>query len=98
MRTPKLLPARPALLLLAGGLLLPALPAADEGRIPGLVASLKGHKEAVYGIAFTPDGKQLVTAGGDPSIKIWDAAGKELKTYSGPNVHRPLVLSVAVSP
>src|SRR5262245_10251286 len=88
--------------------LLLALPAltqpgslADEtqGPPPGLITSLRGHREAVYGIAFTPDGKQLLTASGDPSIKVWDAAtGKEIKTFAGQSGHRQLVLAVAVSP
>jgi WD40 repeat protein len=38
----------------------------------------------VNGIAFSPDGSRLVTAGGDGTAKIWDAAsGEELFTLSG---------------
>jgi WD40 repeat protein len=32
---------------------------------------LKGHKELVYGVAFTPDGKTLATAGFDHEVKLW---------------------------
>ena len=45
---------------------------------PKLVATLKGHKEYVSGIAFYPDSKMLVSASGDGTVRLWDvAAGKE---------------------
>jgi WD40 repeat protein len=73
--------------------------AAEEDAPPGLSAVLTGHKEPVYAVAFSPDGKAVVTGAGDPSVKVWDAvSGKELKTFAGPNGHTGLVLGVAVSP
>jgi eukaryotic-like serine/threonine-protein kinase len=33
--------------------------------------SLLGHKSAVFGIAFSPDGKRLVSAGSNGNLKIW---------------------------
>jgi WD40 repeat protein len=36
-----------------------------------LVASAKEHKEPVYSVAYSPDGKKLLTVGRD-SIKVWD--------------------------
>jgi WD40 repeat protein len=67
--------------------------------MPGLVATLKGHTEAVYAIAFTPDAKFVVTGSGDRAVKVWETAtGKEFKTFAGPAGHQNLVLSVAVSP
>jgi WD40 repeat protein len=86
-----------ALLLLAAGLV-PWLPA-DDSPPAGLVATLKGHTEAVYAIAFTPDGKYVVTGSGDRSLKVWETAGaKEFKTFAGPAGHQNLVLSVSISP
>jgi WD40 repeat protein len=71
---------------------------ADDGLPPGTVA-LRGHKEAVYAVAFTPDGKHALTGSGDPSVKVWEVAtGKEVKTFAGPKGHRGLILGVAVSP
>ena len=56
----------------------------------------KGHSGDVLAVAFTPDGKTLVTAGSDGLAKIWDvAAGKVRADLAG---HEGKVLCVAVSP
>jgi WD40 repeat protein len=36
--------------------------------------TLKDHSDAVYGLAFHPDGKLLASAGADRAVKVWDAA------------------------
>jgi WD40 repeat protein len=62
---------------------------------PGTVV-LKGHAATVYAIAFSPDGKYVVTGSFDKTIKLWEVAtGKEIKTYDG---HKNLVLSLAFHP
>jgi len=35
---------------------------------------LSGHTDIVYSVAFSPNGKQIVTASADNSIRLWDAA------------------------
>jgi WD40 repeat protein/transcriptional regulator with XRE-family HTH domain len=55
-----------------------------------------GHSGIVTDVAFTRDGSQLVSAGGDHTVRIWDAqSGRELRRIEG---HTDVVESVALSP
>jgi WD40 repeat protein/serine/threonine protein kinase len=55
-----------------------------------------GHIGRILAIAATPDGRRLVTAGEDGSVRVWDSAsGRELFTLKG---HSQNVRSVAVTP
>lgn len=56
---------------------------------------LDGHTQAVNSVAFTPDGRQVLTGSGDCSVRLWDAAtGKEVRRFLG---HTQAVWSVAIS-
>jgi WD40 repeat protein len=58
--------------------------------------SLSGHQGAVLAVAFSPDGKRIVSASADKTLKVWDAAtGRETLTIEG---HLDGVQSVAFSP
>jgi WD40 repeat protein len=58
--------------------------------------TLRGHTKPVTSVAWTPDGKTLVTAGGyDRTIRLWDGTtGKELRSWVA---HETDVTHVAVS-
>ena len=44
-----------------------------------------GHSQVVNAVAFSPDGKRLVTGGFDSAIKFWDVgAGEEIRTLNTP--------------
>jgi WD40 repeat protein len=50
----------------------------------------------VLSVTFSPDGKQIISASYDKTIKLWDiATGNEIRTFSG---HTDRVESVAFSP
>jgi WD40 repeat protein len=62
----------------------------------GELHTLTGHKGAVTSVAYSADGKYVISGGEDRTLKLWDtASGKEVRTFTG---HRGAVTSVAFSP
>ena len=58
--------------------------------------TLGGHTQRVMGVAFTPDGRKLVSGSWDDTLKIWDVeTGREVMTL---DAHREGVESVDISP
>jgi WD40 repeat protein len=46
------------------------------------VREFRGHTAGVFAVAFSPDGKQLVTGSADQTIRLWEVAtGKELRQF-----------------
>lgn len=51
---------------------------------PILTLDTGGHMAVVTGLAFTPDGTQLISAGHDKVIRVWDwRADKTVRTIRG---------------
>ena len=57
---------------------------------------MEGHTNAVYAVAFSPDGKQLLTGSGDGTARLWDTTSEQtLHTFEG---HDDIVRVVTFSP
>lgn len=65
-----------------------------------VVTTLGSHKDLVYSIAFSPDGKYLVSGSDDFTMKLWDVSGKRhLSTLSHvTDRYRSQIKAVAFSP
>ena len=60
-----------------------------------VIKELRGHRAAVYAVAFRPDGERMATASFDHTIKVWDVnAGRVVRTFTG---HQDKVLALAYS-
>jgi WD40 repeat protein len=56
----------------------------------------QGHRGGVFSVAFSPDGKRIISGSGDNIIRLWDAvSGREIRIFSG---HTDSVYSASFSP
>src|SRR5438034_2371702 len=61
-----------------------------------LSATLGGHQDAVFSVAFSPDGKRLASASFDKTVKIWNPSSFKLERTL--THHSDFVYGVAFSP
>lgn len=60
------------------------------------ILTLTGHTQSVRAVAITPDGKLIISASDDSTLKVWDAVdGKKLRTLLG---HSQSVTAIACTP
>jgi WD40 repeat protein len=72
-----------------------AFPASAEP-LPTEIVTQLGHSEFVGSVAFSPDGRTVLTGGADGAALLWDtASGRQLRRFAG---HTGKVNSVAFSP
>jgi WD40 repeat protein len=62
----------------------PTIQTAQGQDLPLLMLDTGGHMALIRSVAFTPDGKHLVSAGEDKVIRVWDwRAGKTIRAMRG---------------
>jgi len=61
-----------------------------------VIRTLKGHRSRISSVAFSPDGKRILTGSWDRTMRLWDVqTGEQLESFVG---HKWPVLTVAFSP
>ena len=64
------------------------------GKLP--IREFSGHNDEIRSVAYSPDGKYVLTGSVDTTVKLWEAAtGKEIYTLQG---HTGEITDVAFSP
>jgi WD40 repeat protein len=61
-----------------------------------IIAELKGHEAAITDVAFAPDGKLLVSASDDGSVRLWDVSAQQARAVL--REHQGRVQAVAYAP
>jgi WD40 repeat protein len=73
-------------------------PTGEGPALENIAAHAGGFVGAVVGLAYTPDGKRLVSMGRENWIRVWDAATGELKAVHRDGDERVSFYTLAMSP
>ncbi|MFL5350675.1 MAG: WD40 repeat domain-containing serine/threonine protein kinase [Hyalangium sp.] len=68
---------------------------AADARAHGFATILKGHTQTINELAFTPDGKQLITSSDDHTVRVWDLEHGGARVLAG---HTDEVWRLELSP
>jgi WD40 repeat protein len=63
-----------------------------------LISALEGHSEGIISLAFSPDGRQILTGSYDNSARLWEAETSKSLAYFEDSSDRESVNFVAFSP
>ena len=59
-----------------------------RGHRPTVGQPLTGHTDAVFSVAFSPDGKRIVSGSEDKTVRVWDAATGQPDRRAADRPHR----------
>jgi WD40 repeat protein/serine/threonine protein kinase len=52
-----------------------------------LLATMRGHQNKVSSVAFSPDGRRVVSASQDQTLRVWEVGGKRVAILHGHTSH-----------
>ncbi|HYV39635.1 MAG TPA: hypothetical protein VE988_28360, partial [Gemmataceae bacterium] len=68
-----------------------------SGKEPRKIANLEGHNLTVNRVIFSPDGKQLLSAGQDHDIGLWSVDGTDFKLNKVLDEHKHPIFDLSIS-